>query len=102
MVRLNRELDADFDLKNFEHQVEYNEKAGKVKSYLISKTNQEVLIGMLNQKFHFKKEEPVYMELSRKYDFDTIDSLASQNGFIIEKNFADSRNYFVDSLWKRI
>ena len=82
--------------------MEYDEKTGEVKSFLISKADQEVLIEMLGQKFHFKKEESIFMELSRKYDFDSIESLARENGFRIEKNFTDSRNYFVDSLWKRI
>ena len=102
LVRLNRELDADFDLGKFEHHVEYNEETGEVKSFLISKADQEVFIGALDQTIQFKNEEPVFMELSRKYDFNSIESLAMENGFRIEKNFTDSRNYFVDSLWKRI
>lgn len=102
LVRLNRELGADFDLEKFEHHVDYDEKTGEVKSFLISKEDQQVFIGALDKKFRFKKEEPVFMELSRKYDSDSIESLASENGFKIEKNFTDSRNYFVDSLWKRI
>ncbi|MFW5756113.1 MAG: L-histidine N(alpha)-methyltransferase [Tangfeifania sp.] len=102
LVRLNNELGADFDLGKFEHHVDYNEKTGELKSFLISNADQEVLIEMLGQKFCFKKEEPIFMELSRKYDFESIESLASENGFRIEKNFTDRRNYFVDSLWKRI
>ncbi len=101
LVRLNKELGADFDLGKFEHQVEYNEKTGELKSFLISKANQEVLIEMLAQTFRFKNKEPVFMELSRKYDFDSIESLALENGFKIEKNFIDSRNFFVDSLWEK-
>lgn len=102
LVRLNRELEADFDLKKFVHHVNYDESTGEVKSFLISQADHEVYIGALDQTFQFKKEEAVFMELSRKYDSDSIESLASENGFSIEKNFTDSRNYFVDSLWRKI
>ncbi len=102
LVRLNRELGADFALDKFEHYVDYNEETGEVKSFLISQADQEVFIGALDEKFRFKKEEPVFMELSRKYDSDSIGLLASENGFRIERNFTDSRNYFVDSLWEKI
>jgi len=102
LVRLNRELAAGFDLSKFEHHVEYNPETGEVKNFLVSKTNQEVFIGALDQMFYFRNEEPVFMELSRKYNYETIGKLATDHGFKPLKNFTDSRNYFVDSLWERI
>jgi dimethylhistidine N-methyltransferase len=102
LVRLNRELTANFNLSKFDHHVEYSPETGEVKSFLVSKSNQEVFIGALDQKFHFRNEEPVFMELSRKYTYETIGQLAADHGFKPVKNFTDSRNYFVDSLWERI
>jgi hypothetical protein len=40
------------------------------------------------------------MEISQKYNPEMIEGLASASGFAIQKNFYDSREYFVDSLWK--
>ncbi len=104
LARLNKELEADFKIENFEQHTIYNPKTGEVKSFLVSKKEQIVKIKSLENSFHFKQWEPVFMELSRKFDFETIENLASNHGFKLVKNFTDSRNYFVDSLWikKRI
>lgn len=99
LARLNRELGADFNFDNFEHHTDYNPQSGAVKSFLVSKNNQTVNIEMLNIDISFKKWEPIFMELSQKFDLETIESMALRHGFDVETNFTDSRNYFVDSLW---
>lgn len=100
--RLNRELDAAFDPDNFVHHCTYNPESGALKSYLIAKKEHNVQISALDQIFHFGKWEPVFMELSRKFDCKTIEQLAADHEFKLVKNFTDSRNYFVDSLWEKI
>lgn len=99
LARLNRELEADFKLDQFEQHTEYNPLNGAVKSFLVSKTEQTVYIAALEQSFHFGKWEPIFMELSRKFDFETIETIAENHGFKVDKQFTDNRNYFVDSLW---
>jgi dimethylhistidine N-methyltransferase len=99
LVRLNRELEAHFKPENFEQHTEYNPLNGAVKSFLVSKKDQPVLISALEQNFYFKKWEPIFMEQSRKFDIDTIALIANHHGFKVETQFTDSRNYFVDSLW---
>jgi L-histidine Nalpha-methyltransferase len=101
LLRLNRELDADFVVEQFDQHTEYNPESGEVKSFLISKRSQQVFFGALNKRWHFEKWEPVFMERSCKYDYKTINRLAIQNGFRIVANFADSLDYFVDSLWEK-
>ena len=100
--RLNRELDASFVPGNFVHHCTYNPQSGELRSYLIAKKEHNVQIGALEQVFHFEKWEPIFMELSRKFDRKTIEQLAADHGFKLVKNFTDSRNYFVDSLWERM
>jgi len=102
LVRINRELDADFDIRQFEQQTTYNPQTGEVKSFLISNTEQTVQIGALEKEFHFEKWEAVFMERSRKYGIQTIEKLALNYGFKVVQNFTDQRNYFVDSLWKKV
>ena len=101
LVRLNRELNADFDIKKFEQQTTYNPQTGEVKSFLISNAEQTVQIGTLEKTFRFAKWEAIFMERSRKYDFQTIEKLALNHGFKVVQNFTDQRNYFVDSLWEK-
>jgi len=99
LIRLNRELQANFNPDNFEQHTEYNPETGAVKSFLVSNTEQTVYITKLEQSFHFRKWEPVFMELSRKFDRETIESIAKDHGFRIKNQFTDKQNYFADSLW---
>lgn len=99
LVRLNRELGADFEPNQFEQHTEYNPFNGAVKSFLVSKIEQTVYIAVLEKNIHFGKWEPIFMELSRKFDLETIETIAEEHGFEVEKQFTDSKNYFVDSLW---
>lgn len=101
LERINHELDGEFDLNQFYHYPTYNPVTGEAKSYLISKKEQIVNIGKLAQQFHFLKGEPIFMEISKKYDLQSIKLLAEESGFSIKKNFFDSKLYFANSLWQR-
>jgi L-histidine Nalpha-methyltransferase len=102
LERLNRELQADFDLDNFEHFTQYDPCSGEVRSYLVSTGEQQVSISALGQNFCFRRWEPVFMELSRKFELEEIDVLARNYGFEVDQNLTDSRNYFADSIWNKI
>ena len=99
LARLNRELEADFNLSGFEHHTTYNPLSGYLKSFLVSKEKQTVNIKSLGQRFVFNRWEPVFMELSRKFDIATIEYLALSHGFSVVKHFTDQKNWFTDSLW---
>jgi dimethylhistidine N-methyltransferase len=99
LARLNRELGADFNLGGFEQRTTYNPQTGSVKNYLVSIKDQVVHIENLEKSFRFKQWETIYMELSQKFDLETIETLAQNHGFRVEQHFTDKRNYFVDSLW---
>lgn len=99
--RFNRELGADFCLDYWQHYATYDPISGETKSYLMSEREQHVHIKALNQSFQFAAWEPVWTELSQKYDFGMIESLAKDAGFRVLQHFTDSRTYFVDSVWGR-
>lgn len=96
--RINRELDADFDLGNFEHYPCYDPDSGACKSYLISLKEQVVHIGKQNQ-IHFAANEPVFMEISQKYSLEEIEAMAMATGFHCVSQFFDENKYFVDAVW---
>ena len=100
LQRIDNELGADFDLSAFRHQEIYNPQTGTAKSELISLSNQKVDIAALGQEITFEKDESIFMEISQKYDLDMIEQLAHKSGFEMVENFYDSRNYFVNSLWR--
>ena len=99
LKRLNQELDADFIIDNFQHHTTYDPISGDIKSYLISTKQQTVTLGNIQKSIYFNAWEAIFMERSKKYDLNMIESLASKSGFKVSTNFIDSRKYFVDSLW---
>jgi len=97
LSRINRELGADFNVEDFEHYQNYDPVSGACRSYLISLKEQNVMIG--EDMISFKKNEPVYMEVSQKYATEDIEGLAHYSGFSIVGEVSDSKGWFTDSLW---
>lgn len=100
LKRINTELGSRFDISNFMFYPTYDPRTGKVKSHLLSKIKQDVYIEKLEQSFTFDKWEAIRTECSNKFDLPAIEKIAALTGFSIEANFYDSKEYFVDSLWK--
>lgn len=100
LKRINRELGADFNIEEFSHYASYHPLERAARSFLISQKEQTVRIENLEKSFEFKKWEPIYMEVSQKYDLETIESLAGESGFEIVRNFFDENKFYTNSLWK--
>ena len=99
LKRINNELGANFDTENFLHYASYHPTECAARSYLISQKKQTVFVEALNRDFHFKKWEPIYMEVSQKYNLEMIENLAQKSGFKIVKNFYDKNKFYTNSLW---
>lgn len=99
LVRINRELNANFIIEFFSHHISYNPASGAMESYLVSKCEQSVHVEAFKRVISFKPWESIFMELSQKFTPDEITNLAEKHGFQLMRNFSDSRNYFTDSLW---
>ncbi len=70
LTRINRELGADFDRENFSHYASYHPIEGAARSFLMSRKAQKVSIKALNQSFEFAAWEPIFMEISQKYNLE--------------------------------
>lgn len=99
LERINKELNADFDLTKFRHFPSYNPQTGTTQSFLISMERQQVKV--LDKVIEFDPWESIHMEISQKYGMRDVENLAMQAGFTVVRNFYDHRSYFVDSLWRR-
>lgn len=102
LQRINDELDANFYIEKFMHQATYNPQTGETKSYLISKEKQKIEIKALSLTIYFNAWESIYTEVSQKFSFSQIESIAKETGFEIQKHFLDSKEYFTNTLWKVI
>lgn len=101
LVRMNRELEADFKLDDFDFYCYYNPETGRVKSYLVSLRKQTVFLKKLNKTINFNQNELIWTELSKKYSLPEIEKLALISGFSTMQHFLDCKHYFTDSLWER-
>jgi len=79
LTRINRELDADFELSRFNHHAFYNEAQGRIEMHLVSKTPHEVQVD--GQTFQFTKGESIHTENSYKYDIAQFQALTNKAGF---------------------
>lgn len=100
--RINRELDADFDLSKWSHYAQYRPMECAARSFLISREKQTVTIEALKRSFEFQQWEPIFMEISQKYTKGMIDELAGDGGFEIEREFFDEENFYLDSFWRPV
>jgi len=98
--RINRELGADFNVDNYMFYAAYNPVLGAVQSFVISKQTQEVKIPQLDMTVFFDTWEPIHTESSFKFSKQEISHLAAETGFLNHQILTDSKNYFVDAIWK--
>lgn len=102
LARINQELNGNFQLDKFQHWPTYDPESGEARSYLVSTSEQQVYIDALEQVFQFKAWEPVHVEISRKYDTDTIKRYATKAGFNVKRLYYDRDCYYVNALWERM
>lgn len=80
LVRLNRELGADFRLDGFTHRAVWNDAAARVEMHLVSAAHQRVVIpgeGDLT----FEPGDAIWTESSYKYRVDDLNPMLGQAGF---------------------
>ncbi len=101
LARINKELGGNFDIEQFDHRPRYNEEEGRAESYIESLADQDVTIEATGKTYHFDKGERIHMEISRKYDNDTVNDIISETGLYIKQKFTDSKNYYADFLLEK-
>jgi dimethylhistidine N-methyltransferase len=102
LVRINRELGADFDPRAFRHVVTYNQAAGCVESYLESLRAQSVRLGALDLDIRFDEGERIHTENSYKYDLGELSQMAAETGFTRAHTWLDEREQFSSNLFLAI
>lgn len=92
LQRLNREVSARFDLRNFSHEAIYDEKLGRVEMHLVSKIPQMVKVN--ETVFRFKEGETIHTECSYKYTVDEFAELCAKAGWQLKKDWKNKENQF--------
>jgi dimethylhistidine N-methyltransferase len=91
LKRLNRELEADFQLDQFEHQALYDEQKGRVEMHLVSQEQQKVRLN--GEAVQLQKGETIHTENSYKYSLLEFEALVS-DWFTVERVWTDEEELF--------
>ncbi len=89
LVRMNRELQAAFDLASFRHRAAWNQRESRVEMHLVSTRIQTVDIPAAETTVSFQAGETIWTESSYKYELDEVRAMASLGGF-------DTREMWID------
>jgi dimethylhistidine N-methyltransferase len=80
LVRVNRELDADFDLGQFAHRAVWNATASRVEMHLVSRSRQRVQVRASRLDLTFDPGESIWTESSYKYRIDDLAPMLGRAG----------------------
>ena len=98
LSRVNRELGADFDLRQFAHVARINPDARSVEMHLESKGRQIVSIPAAEVVVEFLAGETIWTESSHKYSSDEVIETAREAGFRCEVQWIDEQWPFAENL----
>jgi L-histidine N-alpha-methyltransferase len=98
LARINRELDADFDLAQFEHVAKINHHTRSVEMHLRSMRCQTVNIPGADLSVEFMEGETIWTESSHKYSAEEIFQMARTAGFRCDVQWIDDQWPFAENL----
>lgn len=92
LVRINRELGADFDPAAFRHRAFYNRERSRIEMHLVSEIDQRVWVG--DATFDFRAGETIHTENSYKYDLGELRARAVACGLSTDETWTDENGHF--------
>jgi uncharacterized SAM-dependent methyltransferase len=98
LVRINRELDANFDLAQFEHVARINHTERSVEMHLQSKRRQTVKIEAAGLSVELLEGETIWTESSHKYSPEEVIDMARATGFRCDAQWIDHQWPFAENL----
>jgi dimethylhistidine N-methyltransferase len=98
LARINRELRADFILRDFEHHVRYQQATRRIEMHLRSTRQQTVSIRAADLTCTFSEGETIWTEACHKFRVEEIPSMARRAGFLCEAQWIDTEWAFAENL----
>lgn len=99
LARINRELGADFNLKEFAHEARWNSQERRIEMHLRSLGRQRVNIPGANLRIGLETGETIWTESSHKYAPSEPLEMAVRTGFRCEAQWIDEEWPFAQNLF---
>jgi len=98
LVRINRELGADFDLDAFHHRAVWNAAESRVEMHLVAASRQQVTVPASSLHVTFEAGETIWTESSYKYRPDDVIAILERAGFRPMDQWIDDNDGFALTL----
>lgn len=92
LARFNRELRANFDLRQFAHRARWNAQASRIETHIVSLIEQSVRVA--GWRFRFGAGETMLVEYSCKYSLPQFAALAARAGLRVREVWMDAQQRF--------
>jgi dimethylhistidine N-methyltransferase len=92
LVRMNRELGANFDVSAFRHCAIYNREQHRIEMHLVSRKAQKVRL--CGRTIAFAAGESIHTENSYKYSIPRLAALAGASGWRLQNSWTDANDMF--------
>ena len=99
LIRLNRELDGDFEVGAFDYHVVWNDQASRIESYLVSRVEQLVCLRGAGCCIRLAEGESIWIESSHKYSSDAVVAMGRDAGFVLREQWIDPESRFALTLF---
>jgi L-histidine Nalpha-methyltransferase len=94
LVRINRDLDANFNPKLFRHRARWNEQHSRIEMHLESLLTQKVVLRALDLEVRFVRGETIHTENSYKFADERVVALLKRAGFKLRQQWTDPNRWF--------
>jgi len=98
LARINRELGADFDLTQFQHEARWNSAERRIEMHLRSMRAQSVTIPAALTRVDFAEGETIWTESSHKYRAADVLEMAKRTGYRCDGQWIDEEWPFAQNL----
>jgi len=102
LVRLNRDLSADFVPESFAHRAVWNAVQSRIEMHLVSHSAQRVRLDALDLTIDFAPGESIHTENSYKYSPGQAEALLAEAGFSAAATWTDAREWFAVCLGRAV
>lgn len=99
LARINRELEADFDLGQFDHLARWDSAERRIEMHLRSKIWQCVFVKQAGLRVHLREGETIWTESSHKYQPQEVKRMGERAGFRCDRQWLDDEWAFAQSLF---
>ncbi len=102
LVRINRELDGDFDVGQFAHEAVWNATESRIEMHLVSRRAQRIRVGAARLDLTMAEGERIWTESSYKYRPEDVARMLERAGFRLAAQWLDGQDQFALTLGEAV